>query len=238
MEVRILPSAANSSREKPYATSFLINGTVAIDAGCLGFYGHADHIATLPILIENAFDLSQPAMVVHGLPETLDAVKRHVFNDVIWPDFLKIGNPERPFLTLREFTPEQEFEVEGLKVLPVLVNHVVPTAGFIIQDGRSAAVFGADSGPTDRLWKLLHDLPAPRSVFLEASFPNSMRWLADASGHLTPELFQCEVSKMPETERVIAVHIKRRFEAEIVEELLRLGLPNLVIGEADAVYSI
>ena len=44
--------------------------------------------------------------------------------------------------------------VNGLSVTPVAVDHIVPTYGYIVTDGRINSVFGADSGPTERIWQL------------------------------------------------------------------------------------
>ena len=79
-------------------------------------------------MVENGFDLTQPAVTVHGQAATIDAVRRHIFNDVIWPDFIRLSRPERPFLRLQEIVDERPLTVEGLTLLPVAVNHIVPTS--------------------------------------------------------------------------------------------------------------
>lgn len=65
-----------------------------------------------------------------------------------------------------------------------------------------------------------------------------MEQLAIVSRHLTPALFAVEIQKMPEISKVIAVHIKPRFKQAIVEELNRLQLPNLVLGEPNSEYRL
>src|SRR5262245_8376441 len=68
MKAMLLPSALAAGPHQ-YLTTFLVNGTVAIDAGSLGLYGspqdqsrvrhvflthaHMDHVASLPIFLEN-----------------------------------------------------------------------------------------------------------------------------------------------------------------------------------------
>jgi len=251
MEVRILASGADGAY---YATAFVINRTVAIDAGPLGFFGlpetqarirhvflthsHADHTATLPIMVENGFDLTQPAVTVHGNRATLDGIGRHIFNDVIWPDFIRLSRPERPFLRLHEIEAEQPVEVEGLTLLPVLVNHIVPTFGYIVSDGESTVIFGGDSGPTERIWELARQTKAPRSVFIECSFPNSMPEFAALTGHLTPALLAEERLKMPPMQRVIVVHIKQKFSDAILQELGGLTIDGLEAGRGGGVYQV
>jgi cAMP phosphodiesterase len=233
-------------------SSYLINGTVAIDAGCLGLSGtpqqqeainhlflthsHIDHIGSLAIFVENAWTPSGSCPRVYGSPETLDAVQRHIFNDVIWPDFVSFSQRMPPFLHLRPIQNEEPVEADGLRVMPVRVNHVVPTFAYVVSDRTSAVIFGGDSGPTDRLWEVAHRTPDLRAVFLDASFPNSMTALAEASLHMTPEMLKCEVCKIPSGVKIVAVHIKVRYREQVVRELQGLGLPNLEIGQCEKEY--
>jgi ribonuclease BN (tRNA processing enzyme) len=233
-------------------SSYLINGTVAIDAGCLGFWGtpqeqeainhvflthsHSDHTASLPIFVENAWTPAENCPVIYGSTETLDVVQKHIFNNHIWPDFIALSRSMPPFLLVCPIHAEVPVEADGLRITPVRVNHVVPTFGFVVSDGRSAVIFGGDSGPTERLWEIAHQTPGLRAVFLEACFPNSMTHLAEASLHMTPEMFGREVAKMQPAITVLAVHIKMRYRDEVIRELYKLQLPNLEIGECEKEY--
>ncbi|MCC7154108.1 MAG: hypothetical protein IT161_06000, partial [Bryobacterales bacterium] len=80
--------------------------------------------------------------------------------------------------------------------------------------------------------------PAPRLIFLEAAFPNSLSGLAAVAQHLTPETFGREAKKLPAADKLIAVHLKPRFRDTIIAELRTLGIPNLIIGESEAVYEV
>ena len=64
-----------------------------------------------------------------------------------------------------------------------------------------------------------------------------MKGVAEASYHLTPEMFEHEVSKMPAGVRVIVTHIKVRYREQVIRELLDLELPHLIIGEAEKEYT-
>jgi len=253
MKVRILGSAPQSPAVRQYVSSYLINDRVAIDAGCLGFYGtaedqaaaghvflthsHIDHCASLPIFLENCYGLGPQCPVIYGSAHALDSLQNHLFNDVVWPDFIKLSAHMRPFLRLQRLEAEKPVEAEQLCITPVAVNHVVPTFAYLVSDGQATVVFGADSGPTDRLWHLTRQLPSLRGVFLEASFPNSMRSLAEVSLHLTPQMFAAEVAKMPPATRVIAVHIKTRYRETVVQELYDLGISALEVGECETDYN-
>jgi ribonuclease BN (tRNA processing enzyme) len=252
MRVQILGMSTHGATRRQYVSSYLINGTIAVDAGSLGIYGapheqemirhvflthsHADHTATLPIFIENAWTPAGKCPRIYGSTETLDAVHRHIFNDVMWPDFIALSKKMPPFLHLCPLKPEVPVQADGLRITPVPVDHLVPTFGYVIADGQSAIIIAGDTGPTDRLWKVAHQTAGLKAIFLEVCFPNSMKLIAEASLHLTTEMFAREIGKMPPGIKVVAVHIKVRYRDQVVRELHALGLPQVEIGECEKEY--
>ena len=252
MKVRLLGSSVQHAASHLYVSSYLINETVAIDAGCLGLHGtpreqeairhvflthsHSDHTASLPVFVENTWTPAGDGPRIYGSPETLDSIQRHIFNDVMWPDFIALSKKMRPFLHLCPLQAETVVEVDGLRITPVRVDHLVPTFGYVVSDDRTAIIVAGDTGPTNRLWEVAWQTPGLRAIFLEACFPNSMRNLAQTSCHLTPEMFCREAAKMPSGVKLVAVHIKVRHRDQVVRELSSLGLPNLVIGEGEREY--
>ena len=252
MKIRICGSSPIDSGRRQYVSTYLVNGSVAVDAGCLGFQGtpneqeaikhvflthsHTDHVGSLPIFVENAWTPSLDCPLIYGSPATLADIQNHVFNNKLWPDFIAISQTMPPFLRFCPLEAEVPVQVEGMTVTPIPVNHVVPTFGFLIDDGKSAVIFGGDSGPTERLWQIAHQTPRLRTVFLEACFPNSLTSLAEVSLHMTPAMFEREVAKMPAGVKVVAVHIKVRYREQVIRELLELQLPALEIGECEREY--
>jgi ribonuclease BN (tRNA processing enzyme) len=248
MKVTIVPSSIPSADEEPsqYLISYLINDTLAIDAGSLGVYGtprmqakiehvlvshtHIDHTATLPIFLENAYEAKANCVTVHGSADVLASLQRDIFNDRTWPDFVALSEGAAPFLRLSALEPGRTVELAGLRITPVEVNHVVPTLGFLVADESVAVLIASDTGPTDELWRVANASDTLRAVFLEAAFPDAMGELARISKHLTPALFGAEVRKLTRPVTVVAVHIKARYRADVLRELRALGLPNLEIG--------
>ena len=254
MELQVIGSSPDSPRTRQYASSYTINGTVAIDAGSIGFCGspqeqsairhvfithsHMDHIASLPTFLDNLYDPGTEAVTLHASAETMAVLQEHIFNNMVWPDFIGMRPPGRPFVHTSLVVPGQIIEVEGLRILPVPVNHIVPTLGYIVSDGHSTVVFGADSGPTDQIWELAATFPEPRTVLVEASFPDNMRWLAEISGHLTPKMVLDESQKMPQTDRILIIHVKPRFRDAIEAELMVLKIDGLSVAVCNGHYSV
>jgi ribonuclease BN (tRNA processing enzyme) len=252
MRIRICGSSVQNSARRQYVSSYLINDNVAIDAGCLAFWSsprdqesikhvflthsHIDHTASLPIFVENAWTPAGNCPRIYGSPETLNDLQQHIFNNHIWPDFIALSRTMPPFLRVCPIKAEESVNADGLQVTPVLVNHVIPTFGYVVSDGNSAVIFGGDSGPTDRIWKIAHETDGLRAVFIEACFPNSMAPLAEASLHMTPDMVKREVAKMPAGLTILAVHIKVRYREEVIFELNAMKIPHLIIGECEKVY--
>lgn len=250
----MLASASGSADETlQYVSTFVVDGVVAIDAGCLGAWrtpedqsriehvflthSHADHVATLPIFVENVYDPDTDPVVVHGSAEVLESLRRDIFNDRVWPDFLERLAPEgRPFLQVQEVREGEAVAVAGLSITPIPVNHLVPTFAYVVADGHSSVIFGADTAPTERLWEVADGLPDLRAVFLECAFPNDMQWLADVSGHMTPRQFALEAAKAPPDVPLIAVHLKPRYRRQTIAELTALDLPRLTIAKGGGVH--
>jgi 3',5'-cyclic-nucleotide phosphodiesterase len=193
-------------------TSLLINGSVALDAGWVSgalslkeqvkvkdimiSHSHLDHTCTLPFLIDNNFSAPGFALRIYAIPEVVASMKNHLFNNHTWPDFTCLPNDLTPVLKLVEVTPEEPFTINGLTVRPVLVSHIVPTAGFIVEDRKGAIAFSSDTGPTERFWELVNTTKRLRAVITETSFPNELQDLANISGHLTPNTLEQELKKL------------------------------------------
>lgn len=252
MRVRILASSLDDPQDTQFLTSFVINDSVAVDAGCAGFQGqpaeqarikevflthsHADHVCSLPMLVTNAHNERGRGLVVHGHEHVLQCLRSDVFNGRVWPDLLQIGGSDSPFLRLQLLESEQTVAVDGLRVTPVFVDHVVPTFGYIVEDEAAAVVLCSDTGPTERIWQVARGKPNLKAVFLGASFPNGSAELAAVAAHLTPRLFGAEVAKLAMDVDIIAVHIKPGHRPQVVQELGELGLERLQIGIGGCEY--
>ncbi len=251
MKVTFLPSAFEGPFQ--FLTSFLVNDRVAIDAGSLGWalpaehqvlvrhvflsHTHIDHLASLPIFVETAYEGTAECVTVHGSAAVLRCLHDDLFNDRVWPDFFRLSPPGAPFLKAQPLTAGLPVEVEGLRVTPIPVNHVVPTFGFLVEEPGAAVLIVGDTGPTEEIWRRANAVEDLKAVFLEVTFPNQMAALADASRHLTPAMFRQELEKLTRPTMLVAVHIKPRFRAAVVSELHALGLPQLLIGESGRTYT-
>jgi len=249
MRVRILASAPGD-RPEQYLTTLVVENRVAIDAGSLGLHStfadaglghifithsHVDHVGTLPLFLEAWRDHRNGPAHIYGSRATLTEVREHLFNDGVWVDYSQL-QAQAGWVELFPVEPEQPVSVGNLRIRGVPVDHTVPTMGYIVEDGSSAFVFGADSGPTERLWTVARATRNLRAAFLECSFPNRLRELAAKTGHLTPELWALELKKLPTDVSIFAVHLKPRFRDEVIAELAALGDGRVQVAEMGREY--
>jgi ribonuclease BN (tRNA processing enzyme) len=227
---------------------FLLNDSVLLDAGTVGSrlylheqrriravlltHLHFDHIRDLPTLADNLTGEIDDPLMVAGIPEVLKGLESHIFNGEVYPDFFRIPDDRNPVLRAQPLHAGHETMVEGLDVTPIPVNHLVPTAGYLINDHGRAILFSGDTYETDAIWDAAARLPSLAAVFVETSFPDGMLDLARTSKHLTPALMAKELHKLNRPEVPVYVyHMKPRFEGRIRAELRDLDIPHLSILE-------
>lgn len=239
MKVMLAPSCVGSEALNQNLTSFLINDAVAIDAGSIGLlpdlgrqalirhvflsHSHIDHIASLPIFLENVYEAREECVRVYCDHQTRRTLAEHVFNDRLWPDFIALSEVIFPFLKLVTIEPGETIEAAGLRITPVPVNHTVPTFAFIIEDDDGAVVIVTDSGPTEEIWERVNQLSRVHAIFLDVSFPNEMAELATVAKHLTPQLLPAEIQKIARPTRILTIHMKPAHLAVMTAQIAALG---------------
>jgi ribonuclease BN (tRNA processing enzyme) len=129
------------------------------------------------------------------------------------------------------------FSMAHLTVVAVPVNHIVPTVGLIVSDGKTSVAFSSDTAETDEFWKLVNQMKGLDALLIEASFPNRMAKLAHVSRHFTPDTLGRELKKLTHNGMdIMAVHLKPSYRDEIIEQLNALNIPKLAVMEPGRVY--
>ena len=110
-------------------TSFLINESILLDAGSglerlplkkqrkirtvLISHSHLDHHGSLAYLVNNLVSENFEQIEVLSTLETITALKKHIYNDVIWPDFTKIPDQKKPILKFKAVSCKLTFTLVG-----------------------------------------------------------------------------------------------------------------------------
>lgn len=256
MKIQLLPSTFDGHGQATLdqrLTCYLIDDCVTLDAGSIAIaltaeqranvhdiivtHVHMDHIASLPIFIDDLYPTLKEPMRVHATPEVIERLERDVFNWNVYPRFSELKND---FGAVMEYVPIRAghaFKVAHLTVTAIPVNHIVPTVGVIVSDGERTVAFSSDTAETDEFWKAVNSVPHLDAVLIEASFPNSMAKLAGVSRHFTPGSLGAELRKLNHNGLdILAVHLKPAYRETIIEELKALNIPKLSVMEPGRTY--
>jgi len=235
MKVRVLGCSGAIAKDCR-TTSFLLDGDVLIDAGTgvgdltleemrgvdhvLLTHSHLDHVAALPLMVDAVGSSRARPLQIHGLPETIQALKAHIFNDVIWPDFSRIPTVEQPFIQFHVLAVGQTltFHDKTIEVLPAV--HSVPAVGYAATGGQGFWVFSGDTGRNPAFWARVNQLPVSALV-IETAFSNREHRLALLSLHLSPDLLAAELGLMAEGRRypIFIMHTKPAETDQIMHEI-------------------
>ncbi|HSE64682.1 MAG TPA: 3',5'-cyclic-nucleotide phosphodiesterase [Thermoanaerobaculia bacterium] len=230
-------------------TTFLIDGETALDAGALTetlplgaqrrvrrvvlTHAHFDHFASLPFLVANLVGRESAPLEVAAPAPVISALRKHVFNDVTWPDFTRLPSPAKPTLRFRPTPAGRPFRAGEVSMTPVAVDHVVPGYGYVVSKPGRAVVFSGDTCPTERIWAVARRVRDLKAIFLEVSFSDTQAELARDSCHMTPRLVFAELAKMPPRVPVYLYHMKPPSLARIRREIAALREPRLKLLESE-----
>lgn len=257
MRVQLLPSTFDGhghATPDQRLTCYLIDDCVAIDAGSIAIaltaeqrgtvrdilvtHPHMDHIASLPIFIDDLYPTLKQPVRVHATAEVISLLERDVFNWNVYPRFSGLKNDFGPVMEYVPIPEDREFKLAHLTVRALPVNHIVPTVGLIVSDGKSTVAFSSDTAETTEFWQELNRAPQINALLIEASFPNSMAKLAEVSRHFTPASLGRELSKLHHNGLdILAVHLKPAYREKIIEELNALNIPRLGVMEPGRTYT-
>lgn len=200
MKVRVLGCSGAIAKDCR-TTSFLIDGDVLVDAGTgvgdltlaemrsvehvLLTHSHLDHVAALPLMVDAIASQLVKPVKVYALAGTIAALKAHIFNDVIWPDFSRIPTAQAPFISFHEIEIGQTLEITGklIEILPAV--HTVPAVGYAITSGKGCWIFTGDTERNPAFWRRVNELNVAALV-IETAFSNREKDLAKRSLHLSP----------------------------------------------------
>ena len=256
MRIQLLPStfdANGCATQEQRLTCFLIDDCVAVDAGSIAIaltneqrstvrdiiitHPHMDHIASLPIFIDDLYPTLEQPIRVHATPEVIALLERDVFNWNVYPRFSELNNDYGPVMQYVPIPVGEPFPVAHLTVCAVPVNHIVPTVGLVVSDGKKSVAFSSDTAETEEFWKIVNQMKDLDALLIETSFPNRMAKLAHVSRHFTPATLDQELKKLTHNGMdIMAVHLKPSYRDEIIDQLKALNIPKLSVMEPGRVY--
>ena len=256
MKVQLLPSTIDENgmaSERQHLLTMIVDDRVAVDAGCLALsctdlqrdqvrdilltHTHLDHIAGLPLYIDDLFASLAGPICIHATKQMVDILERDIFNWSVYPRFSQLSNEHGSVVEYREFEIGSQFDVAHLSVRSVRVNHEVAAVGYLLSDGRSSIAITGDTAETDEFWKLCNETDSLTAVFIECAFPNEMERLSIDSYHLTPRRLASEVGKLRhDSLPVYVINLKPMYRERVIEEIRSESIPRVEILKVGRVY--
>lgn len=216
-------------------TSFLLDDDILIDAGTgvedlsvaqlaaidhvFLTHSHLDHIACLPLLVDSVGAMRDKALTVHALPETIDALRKHIFNWVIWPDFTEIPHFDHPWMRFSPMPCGATVTLGGRSIRSVEARHTVPAVGFHVSGATGSLLFSGDTGPNEEFWRQANGIANLRHLIIETAFSNREQDLAVTARHLFPIQLGEELARLQRPAQVWVTHLKPSDRATIAREV-------------------
>lgn len=236
-EITIL--GANGTKGSEGGTSaFLIDAHNVIDAGNLLqpmkeavaeietiwlTHSHLDHITDIAYILDSYLSKRQKPLRVRGLPATLEAIKKHLLNDVIWPDFSKIrlDGRDETALVYEPIVLGQAYTIEGNSTIePFATDHTVESCGYLVSRNGSSLLITADTYSLQSVVDLVSERTEISALVIECSFPSEMASLAKESKHLTPALLFDALRSLEKSGLPLYInHIKPLYAGVISQEI-------------------
>ncbi|QBK04015.1 3',5'-cyclic-nucleotide phosphodiesterase [Hylemonella gracilis] len=245
MKVRVLGCSGAIARGSR-TTSFLVDTDILVDAGTgvgdltVGemlridhvfiTHAHLDHITALPLMLDAMGARRREPVMVHALPKTIEALRAHIFNNLIWPDFSRIPSEAAPFMRFAPIETGEVVEIGDRRVEALPAQHTVPAVGYAVsvdsagrKDGRAATwVFSGDTGPNPAFWRRVNQLDDVRMLVIETAFSRRESKLAEISQHLAPDTLAQELAQIAPG-KDYPIYITHTKPTETVQILVELG---------------
>lgn len=237
MRIRIL-GCSGGIGEDLHTTSLLVDEDILIDAGTgVGnltlaemagvrhifiTHSHLDHIAGIPLMVDSIFGQIHEPIVIHASAETITALRKHIFNWVIWPDFTQLPTAEHGVIRYEPMSPYEVVTLVARQIRMIPVNHVVPGVGYAIESAGRVAAFTGDTTTNDSFWAALNDYASVEVLIAECAFANQEQDLCRKAYHYCPDLLAADLGKLRHRPRTFLTHLKPGAEAQIEHECREL----------------
>ncbi len=182
-------------------------------------HSHLDHIFGLPLLCDTVLGKRTKPVTVHASEVVINALKTHLFNWKIWPDFHQIPNQESPVFCWEIMVPGSTVQINNKFIQSHSVNHTVDGVAYWVHNEVGGFLYTGDLGHTPDLWKRFSKEDKLRQIIVDCSFPNEEEALANLSRHYCPLTLLKDVRAMPKSIEFFATHLKPGREDAIIAEL-------------------
>ncbi len=234
MALRILGCSGGIGTQNR-TTAFLLDDDILIDAGTgledlslqelakidhvFLTHCHLDHIAALPFLVDSVGSMRTHPLMIHALPQTIAALRAHIFNWIIWPDFSEIPHFSKPLMRFCPLAVGTSVAVKDRLVRCLPASHTVPAVGYQLTTANGSTVYSGDTGPNEAFWQIVNRIPQLKNLIIETAFPEREADLAVLAKHLSPSQLAVQLGHLVSKPAIYITHLKPADANEISREV-------------------
>jgi ribonuclease BN (tRNA processing enzyme) len=254
MDIKVL-GCSGGIGDPARTTSFLIDQDILIDAGTgvsdldiaaleavdhiFLTHAHLDHTGSLPLLLDSVGPRRDKPVTVYAQASTIEALKTHIFNWKIWPDFSAIPDIDNPYLVFSVMSPGATVTLNDRQIRSIAVEHTVPAVGYLVSSNKGSFAFSGDTTSTDEFWAVLNDCDDLQFLVVETTFLDKDRELSELSKHLCPAMLAAELKKLKARPAIYISHLMPGLETEIMQEIAsHTGSPGPLALERGHVFKL
>ncbi|HEX7382095.1 MAG TPA: 3',5'-cyclic-nucleotide phosphodiesterase [Nevskiaceae bacterium] len=178
-------------------------------------HAHVDHVMGLAFIAAQR-KAARP-LTVHGDAAALGALKAHLFNWALWPDFTALPDAAHPALRLAAMGPGP-LGCHGLQFAAFPSLHTVPAIGYAVTENERSFAFTGDTYGHPEMWRALNALPRLDQLMIEVSYPDAQGALAEVSRHLTPARLAQQLKALHHWPELLLTHHKPGYATILVDE--------------------
>lgn len=258
MRIQLLPSTIDENGRasvRQHMLTLVIDDRVTIDAGSLAFacsdaqrenirdivltHTHLDHIAGLPMFIDDLFAKLTEPIRIHATRVMIDILEKHIFNWSIYPSFSELSNDKGRVMEYVEYERGAAFKAAHLAIQSVAVKHDVEANGYIVSDREMSIAITGDTGRTDEFWQVCNKTDDLRAVFVECAFPDELSELANVSCHLTPSTLKSDLEKFHKSDcPVYVINLKPMYRDTVIKQLTTANIPRVQVLDVGKIYEL
>ncbi len=171
-------------------------------------HAHLDHTMFLPLLADATLATRGRPLRVHALPETLQALREHMFSGMLWPDYTSRPDPAAPYIQLLPLHVSEAVVVSGCRYTALPACHSIPAVGYWLDAGSGSLVYSGDSKDCPGFWEAVNRIENLRYVMVETTMRDEDAAAAEQAGHTTPKQLALSVGRLKRKAELLVTHIE------------------------------
>jgi ribonuclease BN (tRNA processing enzyme) len=237
------------------STALLVNQDTLVDCGSgvgdlalqemlavqqvLLTHSHLDHTMFLPLLADATLASRTKPLLVYALPETLHALRLHMFSGALWPDYTSLPDPAAPYIQLSPIRLGETLTLSDCRYTPLPARHSIPAVGYWLEGASGSLVFSGDSGDCPGFWEAANSIANLRYVMIETTMRNEDAATAELAGHTTPRQLALSAGRLKRKAELLVTHMEPD-KRETIQAQVRaaLGARAVHFVERGETYSL